>query len=229
MKKIFALLVCTILLLCAFPVSVFAEGESVGSVEPTVEVVDTLSTTEEIATEGEILTEKTIPDITPELIVEYIKVHFEEISVIITLILTVFYNIRKHKLLNRSIAATNNNAITVAENSDIAIRDALSRMEGISSDVLGYKEAFALLLAEYRANAEEKKKLESTLNEAMTCIKASKLANVEFANELAELLVLANIPNSKKEELYSRHLAAVGAIADAEKMEVNTDGNGQET
>ena len=51
----------------------------------------------------------------------------------------------------------------------------------------------------------------------------SVLANVELANEVAELLVLANIPNSKKEELYSRHLAAVGAIAEAEKIEVNTE------
>ena len=56
----------------------------------------------------------------------------------------------------------------------------------------------------------------------MNYIKASKLANVELANELAELLVLANIPNSKKDELYSRHIAAVAAISDAEKTEEKT-------
>jgi hypothetical protein len=63
----------------------------------------------------------------------------------------------------------------------------------------------------------------------MTYIKTAKLANVEFANELAELLVLANIPNSKKDELYSRHIAAVGAIAEAEKTEVTTNDGGEET
>jgi hypothetical protein len=51
---------------------------------------------------------------------------------------------------------------------------------------------------------------------------------MELANEVAELLVLANIPNSKKEELYSRHLAAVGAIAEAEKTEVTINEDGQE-
>lgn len=154
---------------------------------------------------------------TTEAIVAYIKAHLEEISVIVTLLLTIFYNARKHKLLNRSISATNHNAITVSENSDRTISEALERMQGISADVLGYKEAFAKLFEEYRASAEEKRNLEKTLNDAMTYIKSSKLANMEFANELAELLVLANIPNSKKDELYARHIAAVKSISETEE------------
>jgi hypothetical protein len=177
-----------------------------------VEVVTTLPTEEETATEGEISGEETMPDITTELIVGYVKAHFEEISVVISLIVTAFYNIRKHKQLNRSISATNQNAIAVAENSDLAIQNALNTINGILED-----------------NAKEKQKLEKTLNDALTYIKTSKLANIEFANELAELLVLANIPNSKKDELYSRHIAAVQAIAEAEKTEVNTDDDGKET
>ena len=202
MKKILAI-ICALLLACAFPLTAFAED---GTVEQT-----------EIETEI-IVTESEATDITTEDVVGYIKAHFEEISVVITLILTLIYNVRKHKLLDRSIAITNNNAIAVAENSGVAMQNALGKME-----------AFDMLLAEYRASAEEKKKLEATLNEAMTYIKASKLANVEFANELAELLVLANIPNSKKEELYSRHLAAVSTIAEVETTEENADDNGKET
>ncbi len=83
------------------------------------------------------------------------------------------------------------------------------------------------MLASFRANAEEKKTLEETVEEVRAFMEKAKLANVELANEVAELLVLANIPNSKKEELYSRHLAAVGAIAD--KTEVIHNDNGQET
>ena len=90
MKKFLALIVCTILIACAFPISAFAEGESVDVVETTVEVVSTSPTTEEIATEGENSGEKAIPNITTDMIVGYIKVHFEEISVVITLILTAF-------------------------------------------------------------------------------------------------------------------------------------------
>lgn len=219
MKKILALIVCTVLLVCAFPISAFAEGESVETVETIVEVVDASPTAEESVTESEISGEKAMPDITTEAIVGYIKTYFEEISVILTLILTAFYNIRKHKLLNKSISATNLNAITVSENSERAITEALAT-------VSNFKNEFTTLLAEYRTNAEEKKKLEETLNKAMTFIKTAELANEEFANELAELLVLANIPNSKKDELYSRHIAAVKAIREAESTEVITDDDG---
>lgn len=203
MKKIIAFVVCTVLLVCAFSVSVFAEGESAVGIETNVEEVTTLPTAEETATESEITT---------EVIVGYIKAHFEEISVVISLILTAFYNIRKHKQLNQSISATNKNAIAVAENSDLAIQNVLTTIK----DILKEKE-------------EEKNRIEQALKEALTYIKTSKLANIEFANELAELLVLANIPNSKKDELYSRHIAAVNSIAEAEKTEVNTDADGKET
>ena len=98
----------------------------------------------------------------------------------------------------------------------------------MSSIVLGYKDEIETLLSAFRINSEEKQKLEKALSDVQTFLKTSKLANMELANEVAELLVLANIPNSKKEELYSRHLAAVGAITEAEKLEVTTDDNGQE-
>lgn len=222
MKKIFALVICIILLVCAFPISAFAEGESVDGIETTVQAVDTSPITEESASEEEISVEEAMVSFTTEDIMNYIKTYFEEISVIITLILTAFYNIRKHKILNKSISATNLNAIRVSENSDLAIAEALATIQG-------YKDAFANLLTEFRATEEEKQKLEQTLGEALAYIKTAKLANVEFANELAELLVLANIPNSKKDELYSRHIAAVKAIAEAEKTEVNTNDDGDKT
>ncbi len=216
MKKIIALLVCAVLMLCVFPVSVFAEDDPVGDVEPTVEAVDTLPTVEENATEGEISVDTATPETSSEKIVEYIKTYFEEISVVFTLIMTAFYQARKHKLLNRSIGTLNNNAVDVARNSDASIQKALADMKGMADAVAEYKMEFATMLAEVRESAEEKRKIEEALDETLSFIKAAKLANVELGNEVAELLVLANIPNSKKEELYSRHMAAVGAIAEAE-------------
>lgn len=162
-------------------------------------------------------------ELTTEKIVKYVQDHLEEISVIITMILTVFYQVRKHKVLNKSIGTLNNNSVTIAENSSTAVNNALAGVRGVSDVVLSYKDEIASLLAEVRQNAEEKKRLEAALNEVESYLKTSKLANLELANEVAELLVLANIPNSKKEELYSRHLAAVGAISDAEKTEVKED------
>lgn len=259
MKKFIAFILCTIVLMCATSFAVSAE-DTFDSAEQTTPVSENLPTSEEIVTDEEIEGIVTIPEtevITPEteaippvteeipetdvpvvteqttseFIVSYIKAHFEEISVVVTLILTIFYNARKHKLLNKSISATNHNAITVTENSDRIISEALERMQGISADVSGYKEAFTKLLEEYRASEEEKRNLEKTLKDAMSCIKTSKLANMEFANELAELLVLANIPNSKKDELYARHIAAVKSISEAEEnvtlTEVITDDIGK--
>jgi intergrase/recombinase len=176
MKKILAFIIC-IVLICAMPLVVFAEGEG----------------TESLPTE---VTETSITD----EIVSWIKGNPEEVSVICSLIISAFYSVRKHKMLNKSISATNLNAITVSENSERAMAEALEMMRG-------FKEA----------SAEEKRKLQEALDTANNYLKASMLANKEFANELAELLVLANIPNSKKDELYARHIDAVKTIEETVK------------
>ena len=230
MRKILAIMLCAAMLF-ALPVVAYAE-----EIAPDVEVEDQAPPVED-GEADDVVPENPAPDdevyekpeaqiqaeITTEKIVQYVQAHLEEISVIITMILTVFYQVKKHSALNKSIGTLNNNAVTVAENSSAAISNAVSGMEGVSSVVGGYKAEMERLLAEVRANEEEKRKLANTLSEVNTYLQSSKLANVEFANELAELLVLANIPNAKKEELYSRHRAAVDAIAAAEKTEVKED------
>lgn len=222
MKKIFALVICIILLVCAFPISAFAEGESVDGIETTVEVVDTSPTTEESASEEEISGEEAMLSFTTEDIMRIIRNNYKDIAVIISLILYTFYNYIKNKATHTAISVSNRNALTVSENNEFAMAEALKTIKS-------YKDEFSKLRDEFRATEEEKQKLEQTLGEALTYIKTAKLANVEFANELAELLVLANIPNSKKDELYSRHIAAVKAIAEAEKTEVTTNDGGEET
>ena len=192
-------------------------------------MTETIPETEAVMPE----TEATIPtpEPTPEeeaksvtdMIVAWIMDRVEIISCLITIILTTFYQIRKHAVLNKSIGTLNNNAVTVAESSNEAISKALAEVQTASAAVNGYKEEMTSLLTEVRANEEEKMLLKQALEDVKTYLKTARLANVELANEFAELLVLANIPNSKKEELYARHLAAVGAIADAEKTEVKED------
>lgn len=225
MRKILALIIC-IVLMCAMSVVVFAEDEipSVTTVETTT--TESLPTSTEKATEGE--NSGAVAELTTtEKIVSYILSHPEEVTVIVTTILTVFYQVLKHKVLNRSIGTLNNNAIRVAENSRESMQSALAEMGSMSSTVGGYKTDIEALLSAYKETAEEKKKLENTLAELNVHLKQSKLANTEFANELAELLVLANIPNSKKDELYARHIAAVSMIEEVTVAEVNTDDNEQ--
>lgn len=221
MKKILVFLLC-ITLLCTMPIVAFAEGESIDAVV-------------EESTVSENVPEKTVT----ESIVDYVKSHVEELSVIFTLILTIFYEVRKHRNLNGSIGTLNNNAITVAENSTAAIKQALGETTNIAENsaaaietvlkeaadiattVKGYKDDFERLLDEVRTQAEEKRSLEETLKVVESYLKTAKLATLELSNEVAELLVLANIPNSKKEELYARHKNAVQKLEAAEEVTAN--------
>ena len=198
MKRFLVVMLC-LMLLCVTPVVAYAaEGE----------------------VEAEVETEQTMTD----TIVAYLQENFEEITVIGTIVLTIFYEIRKHRSLNGSIGTLNNNAITVAQNSAETIKAALAGVEGIADVVNKYKDEIEALLGEIRKSAEEKKALEDTLGHVENFLKTSKLATLELSNEVAELLVLANIPVSKKEELYSRHRAAVNAIAEAESEVTTHDG-----
>lgn len=234
MKKILALILC-FMLICVTPVVAFAEGE-----ENTTEVTENTSA-EEIVTESEISPpEPTVP----EQIVGFIKENFEGtsfLSLAVTVVVYIFYEIKKHRGLNGSLGVLNNNAITIAkdsakaideamaragtiaENSGVIVQKVLAEIASIAEVVQGYKEELAALLGEIRKNAEEKQSLEDMLHTVQKTLETSKMASKELADEVAELLVLANIPNSKKEELYARHRAAADAIMAAENTEVVND------
>lgn len=209
MKKIFISLLC-VFLICTFSVVAFA--------------VEEVPTDTEIASEGENSGEETIEKTMTEIIADYVRENVEEISVIGTLLLTMFYEVRKHGKLNGSIGTLNNNAIAVANNSATAIASALSKAEEIAGVVEGYKEKIESLLDEIRKSDEEKNALKDALVRVEGYLNTAKLANIEFADELANLLCLANIPNSKKEEFFARHRAAIDAIAVADNTEVKKDG-----
>ncbi len=200
MKRILVFMLC-LLLIGAIPIVASAAEVSTDATEV---VEEEMTVTEEI--------------------VDYVKNHVEEISVIVTLILGIFYEVRKHGKLNGSIGLLNNNAIAVAQNSAETARAAFDGIRGVADVVSNYKVEFEAILSEWRKTEEEKKTLEYTLNNAVMFINTSKQAMIELSNEVAELLVLANIPNSKKEELYSRHRAAVDAIAVAEGEVTTHDG-----
>ena len=187
MKRILALLLCIIVICTMMSVTVFA-SETTEDVSPPTEI-------EEAG-------EKIVEDI-----VIWVQNHLEELSVIATLLLTIFYNVRKFASMNKTIGTLNNNAITVANNSSSAIDSALVGLGNVSNVVGAYVNEFGELKNTMKASLEQIAKQYET----------AKLANIELANEVAELLVLANIPPAKKDELYARHRAAVDKIAEAEK------------
>lgn len=195
MKKIFALALIA-MLLCMAPVMAFAEGEAPAEAE--VSMTDS--------------------------IVNYITSHIEECTVIGTMVLTIIYNVRKNKKTDGVIGTLNNNAVAIAENSAKTVKDALAEVAAIAEVVHNHKEDLSAMLAEIKRNAEEKKKLEDTLANVEKLLEATKLANIEMSNEVAELLVLANIPNAKKEELYARHTKAVRQLEAVEKEVKDNEG-----
>lgn len=218
MKKIITFVMVLVMIFAVSTVVFAADTEDDGwkyysggvdAVNGTTPAVTTPSVSVPALDEGLTEEEKGEVVLTTEKIVGYVQDHLEEITVIVTLIVTLFMQLYKHGLLTKSIGTLNNNAVTVAEKSTASMADA-------SNVINGYISEMSRLLEEVRANAEEKKLLQQSVNDTQTFLKSAKLANMELSNELAELLVLANIPNSKKEELYARHLAAVKAISDGE-------------
>lgn len=216
-------LICLTIIVGLAKIAVSAEDEIPTEVDTNAIETESSPTEEESATEGENTAMVTVP--TTDEIVKWVETHLEELSVIITLIGTLIYQVRKNASNSRAIATCNNNAVAIAENSNNAIAQALSELASVSILVGKYKDEINEALTEIRQNDDEKKRLEDALISVENYLKTAKMANVEFANELAALLTLANIPNSTKEELYSRHRAAVAAIdaADHNNTEVNED------
>ena len=191
MRKIFAVLLCA-MLICVVPISIFA----------------TEATTEDVTEEKPIT----------EQIVDYVTSHVEELTVIVSLIGAGIYGARSRKKMDGSIGTLNNNAISIASNSTTIVEKALARVDEIAGVVNTYGEKMSALMDEIRNSEEEKKALKDALTKVESYISTAKLATVEMANEVAELLCLANIPNSKKDELYARHTKAVHELEAAEEV-----------
>lgn len=216
MRKIIVIILC-VMLLCITPTVAFAEGNSTDAVGQSTTEVGNSSTENEIATEGEISApEKTVT----ENIVDYVKANIDKVVVIVVMTAYSIIESRIRGKMNGSIGTLNNNAIAIAKNSKEAIEAALSKVEGIANVVQNYQEAFNLLLEEIRNSEDEKKALKDALVKVESYLNTAKLANIEFANELAELLCLANIPNSKKDELYKKHVEGVHKL-EAEEVKSN--------
>ena len=200
MKK-FLIVLISVLLILAFSTIAFAE-EAV--TEPVTETVTGVGFFDLFI------------DPSVDKFMDYIGSHVEEISVILTLIFSALLGALKNKQINSSVTTLNNNSVAVANNS-------LESMKGMSAVVEQYKEAMANMLSEIRRNDKERASLEESLAEVSKYLKSTRLANVELANEIAALLVLANIPNSVKEDLHTKHRAAVNAIAEAEREASKTE------
>ena len=216
MKKFITFILC-ILLVCLMSFSVYADETSEITTETETTVGSAITIPKEPPEENAENTDSNTMDLLSVKFESWVLPNLEEISVVITLILTAFYNMRKHKLLNKSIGTMNNNTVAIAENSANMMSQAVSNISNTANIVTQYDARIAAMLDAHQATLEDKARLEKELLEIKVYLKAAAESNLEFSNELAELLGLANIPNYKKEEIGARHLAAVHSIKSAEE------------
>ena len=71
--------------------------------------------------------------------------------------------------------------------------------------------------------SEHIKALETRLEEYKNYLDLSTEANLIFAKEMDELLLLANIPNCKKDEIGTRYAEAVTALNEAKNKFLNVE------
>jgi hypothetical protein len=137
-------------------------------------------------------------------VAKWITDHITDIGTIVALIgygITLF---AKFKSMIKSVTTLNNNAVTIAGQSKTSVEA-----------VTAHDAAIVALMNKYQTCEEEKKLLMDRLTALDNYLKVNADANIEFANELAELLGLSNIPNYKKEEIGAAHLERVKAILEA--------------
>lgn len=150
-----------------------------------------------------------------EQVVNYVTDHAEQILTMVAAFASaVFVKLISGKLSN-SVSTLNNNSITIA-------KEAGEKLSEAAKELKEYKEKMSELLEAFTKISEEKLTLEEMLTKVTTFIETSKLATVELSTELSELLLLANIPNAKKEELYARHKDAMHKLEEAEGV-INND------
>lgn len=235
MKKILVFMLC-LMLVCAMPLTAFAEETEAAEVTAEEVVGDISDHGDLVSTEAvppeETLPEETLPTETPDMeeirdqmeieletLTENIRSWLEENTALIGLIVTIIgyglVMIKKLSTIVKSASTMNNNAIAIAKNSEDAIGQALSTIENASGTVTNYDASISALLEAFKSTAEDKARLEAVLAEVKTYLKTASKSNLEFADELCELLALANIPNYKKEEIGARHVAAKREIIEA--------------
>lgn len=212
MKKIFALILC--LMLIAVPISAYAEGETeeINTEDILPEESPAPAPTEEKGTDW-----NEIKDTISGAFVEWIEPNLEEISVVVALIGYGIANFKKLTNVLKSLGIMNNNTITISKENATLMEQAMASIDAASNTVTAWDEKIAQILVAYQQTAEDKQRLEKEFVEIKNYLKISAEANLEFSNEFAELLGLANIPNYVKEEIGARHVAAKNNIIEAEK------------
>lgn len=151
-----------------------------------------------------------------DVIANWLLANADTITLILSVIAASIAIFKKLGAVLKAMGIINDNAVTVATDSAAQMKEVQEMIASASNAVTGYDGKIKELLEAFAVLLDENKLLKDDVKELKTYLHTSTSANVEFANELSELIGLANIPTYKKDELGRRHLEAVRAIYDAE-------------
>ena len=162
-------------------------------------------------------------------VADFCERHIEAISLIafaIVGILYIFVRVKSNKKLRNDIGIATNNAVETVEIAKQMNADSVAALQNAAARVDSFKETLdastneiKALLAETRQKTAEDETLRSAL-------KHNSDADMLLADTVNELLQLANIPQNKKDAIYSKVTAAKALI----KAEVETnEGKDKET
>ena len=154
---------------------------------------------------------------------DFCERHIEAISLLTFAVTVIFYmalRVRGNKRLRRNIEISTNNAVEAVEIAKGISADNVAELERYSAQVEHYAAAMAdateridVLLAEIRQKSLE--------NEALrNVIRHNSEADMLVADTVNELLQLSNIPQNKKDAIYSKVSAA--------KVLISSEGNYEE-
>lgn len=215
MKKLFAIILI-VMLLAVFPLASFAETSTDTDVSTETNSEGNSTPETESPAEGEI----SAPTAT-ENIVNYIQTNLEEILVMVGMAFAAVYTKINNGKLGGTLGTLNGNAVSIAKSAADISTKAFSKIEEYAGKIESLEGTVNALLDKLAKSEEEKRKLEEIVGSIESVMRAVKGAAVEASNEVAELILLANLPTSVKDELYSKHLKSIKEIEDE-----GGDGNG---
>ena len=153
-----------------------------------------------------------------ESIAKWLEENADTISLILSIIGACIVIVKKVGDILKKAGIINDNAITIATESASQMKAAQDTINNAANVVTGYNEQITALLGAFSTLVDENRLLKDDVNTLKNYLRTSTSANIEFSNELAELLALSNIPNYKKDEIGQRHLESIQAILDAQSL-----------
>ena len=142
----------------------------------------------------------------------FFKENFTETSLTafaIALLTFCLEHFSSNKNLKSHIGILNGNAIEIAETSAKNAAANAEVLEALKGEVTKWMETMenkiSITLNVVTKTAEERAALESALAQNRELMNKVIIAAAENSDEIANLLLMSNIPMSKKEEMYARH------------------------